>query len=122
MNRNSSETSTPGRVAFQISADLRRRAESVVESIRSDPDKKKHAPALVEVVLEMTDAGLHYYFLHPLERAGVGVVTRSAVDLAIGTAGRALPMVVRKTVKSLKDEQILSIADFLDEILIQEEP
>lgn len=122
MNRHTSATVNPGRVAFQISADLRRRAESVVETIRSDPDKKKHAPALVEVVLEMTDAGLHFYFLHPLERAGVGVVTRSAVDLAIGTAGRTLPMVVRKTIQSLNDEQILTIAEFLDEILVQESP
>ena len=58
MTRNSPATPIPGRVAFEISADLRRRAESVVDAIRSDPDKKKHAPALVEVVLEMTSNGL----------------------------------------------------------------
>ena len=76
---------------------------------------------LVKVVLEMTDRGLYYYFLHPLEEAGVGIVTRKAVSLALGTAGRTLPVVVRKTVKSLNDEQLLKIADFVDHILIRDE-
>ena len=49
------------------------------------------------------------------------IVTRSAVELAISTAGRTLPMVIRKTIKSLSDDQLLGIADFLDHILIQEE-
>jgi len=109
-----------GWVAFEISSELRQRAETVVSNLRSDPEKQKHVPELVEVVLAMTDRGLHYYFLHPLEEAGVGVVTRKAVALALGTAGRTLPMVVRKTVKSLNDDQLLSIADFVDHILVGE--
>jgi len=121
-DKNTDHRSEPvGWVAFEISRELRQQAETIVHKIRSDPDKRRHIPALVEVVLAMTDRGLHYYFLHPLEQAGVGVVTRKAVDLAIGTTGRALPVVVRKTVKSLNDEQLLSIADFVDHILIREE-
>ena len=110
-----------GWVAFEISGELRQQAEAIVRDIRSSPDKQRHVPELVDVVLKMTDRGLHYYFLHPLEEAGVGIVTRRAVDLAIGTAGRALPVVVRKTVKSLSDEQLLSIGDFIDHILIRDE-
>ena len=94
-----------GWVAFEISAELRSRAEAVVESLRTDPDKQPHVPELIDVVLAMTDRGLHYYFLHPLEQAGVATMTRKAVDLAIGTAGRTLPLVVRKTVGSLNDER-----------------
>ena len=110
-----------GWVAFEISSELRQEAESIVRLIRSDPDKQQHVPELVKVVLEMTDRGLYYYFLHPLEEAGVGIVTRKAVSLALGTAGRTLPVVVRKTIKSLKDEQLLKIADFIDHILIRDE-
>lgn len=110
-----------GWVAFEISSELRQRAEVIVELIRSNPDKQPHVPELVEVVLAMTDRGLYYYFLYPLEEADVGIVTRKAVSLALGTAGRTLPVVVRKTVKSLKDEQLLKIADFIDHILIRDE-
>lgn len=109
------------RVAFEIPLDLRHRAEEVIRLLRSDSDPQRHIPALVEVVLDMTDRGLHYYFLHPLEQAGVGIMTRKAVNLAIGTAGRTLPVVVRKTVGSLTDDQVLSIADFIDHILVEEE-
>lgn len=110
-----------GWVAFEIPGDLLLRAESIVDRLRTDPDRKRHAPELVEIVLELTDRGLHYYYLHPLEEARVGTMTRKAVELAIGTAARALPMVVRKTVGSLSDEQLLSLADFIDLILIREE-
>jgi hypothetical protein len=109
------------RVAFEIPGTLRRRAESIVERLHSDADKGQHVPELVEVVLAMTDRGLYYYFLHPLEIAGVGPVTRKAVDLAIGAAGRTLPVVVRKTIASLDDDQLVSVAGFIDHILIREE-
>jgi hypothetical protein len=110
-----------GWVAFEIPPELRQRAEVLVERLRTDSDKRRHVPSLVDLVLEMTDRGLHYYFLHPLEIAEVGVMTRSAVELAIGAAGRTLPMVVRKTVKSLNDEQLSSLADFIDHILIRQD-
>lgn len=108
-----------GWVAFEIPASLRQRAERLVERLRHDADKRQHAPELVEVVLEMTDRGLHYYFLLPLDEARVGAVTRKAVALAIGTAGRTLPVVVRKTIAGLDDAQLLSIAEFIDHILIR---
>lgn len=110
-----------GRVAFEIPGELRQRAETVAHDLRSDPDKQQHVAELVDVVLAMTDRGLYYYFLHPLEEAGVGAMTRGAVDLALGAAGRTLPMVVRKTIRSLNEEQLLSIADFIDHILVREE-
>ena len=110
-----------GWVAFEIPGELRLRAEQIVERLRADPDKKQHAAELVKVVVDMTDHGLHYYFLHPLEEARVGAMTRKAVEMALGTAGRTLPMVVRKTVKSLNDDQLSSLADFIDHILIKEE-
>jgi len=121
MDVNDENELSVGWVAFEIPGDLRKRAAAVAQRIRADSDKKQHVSELIDVVVAMTDRGLHYYFLHPLEEAGVGAMTRGAVDLAIGTAGRALPVVVRRTVGSLSDEQLVSIAGFLDHILIQEE-
>ena len=120
-NRADPDPPAVGWVAFEIPGELRLRAESIVERLRSDTDKKQHTTELADVVVEMTDRGLHYYFLHPLEQARVGTMTRRAAELAIGTAGRTLPMVIRKTVRSLSDEQLSSLADFIDHILIREE-
>lgn len=110
-----------GRVAFEIPSELRQTAEEVIRSLRDATNRQQHTPELIDLVLALTERGLHYYFLHPLEEAGVGVVTRGAVDLAIGTVGRTLPVVVRKTVSSLNDRQLLSLANFIDHILIREE-
>jgi hypothetical protein len=116
-----SDSPPAGWVAFEIPAELRLRAEDIVEQLRAGPDKQQHAAELIEIVVALTDRGLYYYFLHPLEEARVGVMTRKAVELALGTAGRTLPMVVRKTVNSLNDAQLSSLADFIDHILIREE-
>ena len=104
------EPRAAGWVAFEIPGDLRLQAERIIELVRSDTDRRPHAGDLAECVVEMIDRGLYYYFLYPLEEARVGAMTRGAVEFAIGTAGRTLPTVVRKTVRSLSDEQLLSIA------------
>ena len=116
------EPPAPGWVAFEIPGELRLQAEQIIERIRADADRRRHAGDLAELVVEMIDRGLDYYFLYPLEEARVGAMTRRAVEFAIGTAGRTLPTVVRKTVKSLNDEQLLSITEFIDHMLISEEP
>jgi hypothetical protein len=109
------------RVAFEISAELRQRAEDLIEGLRQARDPLRLEAELIELVLALTDRGLHYFFLHPLQEAGVGLLTRRAVDLAIGTAGRALPMVVRRTIHSLDKEQLLTIAEFIDHIVIRDD-
>ncbi len=116
-----SDSAAVGWVAFEIPAELRLRAETIVEQLRASSDKQQHAAELIDIVVALTDRGLYYYFLHPLEVARVGVITRKAVELALGTAGRTLPLVVRKTVNSLNDAQLSSLADFIDHILISEE-
>ena len=53
-----------GWIAFEISGELRLRIESIVARLRTDTNRTPHAAALADVVIDMTDRGLHYYFLH----------------------------------------------------------
>lgn len=107
-----------GKVAFEISRELRGRVLQAVEEVRREPNDKANVGKLVDVVIELTDCGLEYFFLYSLEQAAVGLVTRKGVELALGAAGRTLPPVVRRTVRSLSEEQLLQIADFVEHILV----
>lgn len=109
------------RVAFSISPELGERVEAVIEKLRSDSIPKAHVGELVEVVLEMTEVGLEYYYLRPLEVAGVGMMLRSSAKLGIAAAGKSTPMIVRTVVGGMSNDQLLKIANFLDEILIRSE-
>lgn len=106
------------RVAFSISPGLMTRAEASLEALRRDPAHAPHVKELVAVVLELTESGLDYYFLEPLRRARVGAMGMTTARLGIATAGRAISPLVRRVMSSLDEEQILSIADFVDELLI----
>ncbi len=111
---------TSNRVAFCISSELMKRAEASVQSLRRDPEDPSHVKELVAVVLELTENGLDYYFLEPLRCARVGAMGMTTARLGIATAGRAISPLVRRVMSSLDEEQILSIADFVDELLISD--
>ena len=113
----------PGaRFAFAVAPELAARTEAVIDKLRASEDRKQHVAELVEVVLELTEAGLHFYYLHPLELAGVGLVSRSAAKVGIAAAGKGIPIIVRRVVGSMSDDQLLRIAEFIDRMLVREPP
>lgn len=113
------ESSAAGRVAFEIPAELQRRCEDVIAAVRAADDRREHLAELTEVVVAMTDTGLDFYFLHPLERVGAGRMARGTAQVGVAAARRGLPTVVRRVLASLSDDQLLELADFIDEILVR---
>ena len=109
-----SKTGSGGRVAFEIDPDQYTRISEVVSALRKDPADRKVVGDLIDLVIDLTDTGLTYFFLHPLELVGVGTIRRKGVEVALGTAGRLLPSVVRRTVGSMSVDQLLQIADFIE--------
>lgn len=108
----------PGRTAaFEISDDQYDRVLETVEALRANPSDRAVVDNLIDLVLDLTDTGLGYFFVYPLELAGVGALRRKGVEVAIGTAGRVLPSVVRSTVGSMSENQLLKIADFMERMV-----
>jgi hypothetical protein len=115
-------TTSRGRVAFEIDTDQHARILEVVAWLRRDPGDPGAAAMLIDVVLDLTDTGLSYFFLHPLELTGVSTIRRKGVEVALGTASRVLPPVVRSTVGSMSQTQLLKLADFIEQMVgVQEE-
>jgi hypothetical protein len=104
-------------LAFSVPPELRERAEAVIEEIRRSSDPRSHRSELIEVIVELTRAGLQSYFLLPLERAAVDSVAYGTAKLGVTAAGRTLPTLVRRVVATLSEEQLRTIVDFLDESL-----
>ncbi len=107
-------------VAFRISPELMERAQAALQAVREDPSDEVRVETLVEVILELTDRGMDFYYLEPLRRAQTGPITTSAARLGLAAAARGIPAIIRRVVSSLDEEQVLSIAGFVDEILIRE--
>ncbi len=106
-------------VAFEISPELRQRVEAALAELRAAPDPKTCVPELVGTVLEMTDVGLDYFYLRPLEEVEAGLVARSTAKIGIAAAGKSLPLIVRRVVGSLSKEQLLELADVIEGMLVK---
>lgn len=111
------ETGPHGRVAFEIDQVQYARVQTIVAALREDPADREVVGSLIDLVLDLTDTGLTYFFLHPLELIGVGAIRRKGAEVAIGTAGRVLPSVVRSTVGSMSENQLLQLADFIEQMV-----
>jgi hypothetical protein len=110
------------RVGFRIPPELRARIEEALAAIREDPADRARVEDLVEIVLELTDFGLDYYYLEPLRRAGLGAMGMVPARMGIATVGRGFPPIVRRVLLSLDEEQILEIAGFIEDLLVPAAP
>lgn len=106
-------------LAFPISRELRERIAEIALSIRGSEDPSEHVPELVELIVDLTNQGLGHYFLHPLEVAGVGMMSLATAKIGIASAGKGIPMVVRRVIRSASDEELLALVDFMEELVVE---
>ncbi len=107
------------RLAFEISPELRERVEATIEAVRGDPGDRAGVGDLISTIQELTETGLEYYFLLPLELAEVGGVSRSTARVGVAAARQGMPHVIRRVVGSMSEQELLAIVDFLDGMLIR---
>ena len=88
-------TSSKPSLRFFHSAALRTRSNKVLAGIEQDKDPTQHAGALSNLVVDLTKAGLDYYFLRPLQQAKVGFVSRQTASFGMAGALRMMSPVIR---------------------------
>jgi hypothetical protein len=80
---------------FFHSAALRTRSEKILGTMERDQDPKRHVDALSSLVVDLTEAGLNYYFLKPLKDAKVGFVARQTASFGMAGALRVMSPIIR---------------------------
>lgn len=113
-------TSEPTRpaVAAPIPPEIARDARELIRRIREADDPRDLRGEGAEAVVRLTDAGLHSFFLRPVQDAGLGPLTAGMVRVGIKSAGTAIAVFVRRIVGGLSAEQMRAIAEQVDERLV----
>jgi hypothetical protein len=62
---------------FYHSESLRAKTLTVLTAVEKAEDGTRHRDALADIVAELTDSGLHYYFLKPVEACQGGLSCRA---------------------------------------------
>jgi len=97
-------------VRFFCSAGLRKRTDAVLARIDRDDDATQHAGALSRIVVELTEAGLDYYFLKPMREAKFGFVARQTANLGMSGALRVISPAIGRILAGADTTQLRGVA------------
>lgn len=96
-------------------------AQTIIGRIKNDQPSSQHLVDLTNLVIDLTDAGMKFYFIESLERLDVSSITMGVAKVGIGSTLKGMKMVITKVLKKLNDDQVLKLSEFLEEILFRAE-
>lgn len=102
-------------LGFPLSDALENRVNEVIIELKSTPKRRQHALKLFQVISDLSDEGLDYFFIQSLKRAGLGRIKMIAVENAIKVGKKAILTVGKGIIKAMSDEQLLIIVNVLEE-------
>ena len=98
---------------FYHSRALRTRTNAVLAAIERDEDPTRHADKLANLVVELTDAGLTYFFSQPLKAAKVGFLLDQTASIGKSSALTMISPVIRNVICWMSKEQVLVVTTHL---------
>ena len=101
---------------FYHSQALRKQTTAVLDALDTAPTQPQHAEALADLVAELVDVGLDYYFLRALQRAEVGFLTEQAARLGLSGAAKLINSVSRKFIVRMDAAQLQVVASHIREL------
>lgn len=104
-------------LGFPLSDGLENRVQEILADLDNNTSRRQFALKLFQVVSDLSDEGLDYYFIQSLKRAGLGRIKMIAVENAIKVGKKAILTVGKGILKAMNDEQLLIIGDVLRDSL-----
>ncbi|MBC7192899.1 hypothetical protein [Marinobacter sp.] len=110
-------------IVAPIDDELRTRAIYTVQELRERGKADKVAiEKLSDLIAELTDGGLDFFFMEPLRRLRASNMLMGMARMGISSMHKGAKMVVHKVLKKLDDKSLISILDFIEEIIHEPEP
>lgn len=109
-------------IVAPIPDEMRTRALYTVEELRERGKADKEAvDKLYNLIIDMTDAGLDFFFLEPLRRLKASNMLLGMARVGIGSMLKGSKMIIHKVLKKLDDRSLAAILDFIEEIIHEPE-
>lgn len=109
-------------IVAPIPDELRTRALYTVGELRTRGKADKDAiDTLYDLIVELTEQGLDFFFLEPLRRLKAGSMMMGMAKMGIGSMLKGSKMVIHKVLKKLDDRSLSAILDFIEEIIHEPE-
>ena len=95
---------------FHHSHELRTRTLAVLGALEEAEDAREHREALADLVVELTESGMDYYFLRALKLAKAGFVAEQSARLGMSGAVKLIGSVSRKFIVRMDSAQLVVVS------------
>ena len=102
---------------FYHSESLRAETLAVLTTLEEANDRTKYRGALADVVVQLTDSGMEYYFLRPLKLAKVGFFVQQSANLGMSATTGVLASVIRNIIGGMDDPQLLAVCSHIRQLM-----
>jgi hypothetical protein len=94
---------------FYHSEGLRKKTLSLLGTLEQAEDATAHRDALADIVVELTNSGMDYYFMEPLALARPGFILQQSANLGMAGAQQVMASVIRQIIGRMDGPQLLSV-------------
>ncbi len=101
---------------FHYPAALRTRAEHILAAIEQDDDPTGQTGALADLVVDLTEAGMDYYFMRAIRQAKLGLVAQKTAQFGMSGSLRLMAPMVRTVLHGANATQLRAIAAHLRQL------
>jgi hypothetical protein len=102
---------------FYHSAELRTKTNAVLMTLESARDPTVHRGVLANLAVELTNSGLHYYFIKPLKDAKAGFVVEQSASLGMTGVQQLIGSVIRNIIGRMDGPQLRSVGSSLHQFM-----
>jgi hypothetical protein len=102
---------------FHHSEALRRKTLAVIDAVEQAKDPATHRDDLAELVVELTNSGLDYYFMKQLKLAKPGFLVEQSASLGMAGTQQVMGTVIRQVIGRMGNPQLLSVCGSIRQLM-----
>jgi hypothetical protein len=111
-------TSSGPSLRFYHSKASRDKTNAVLSALETRPSETNDGEIVADLVTELVEAGMDYYFLKVLKQAHVGFVAEQSARLGISGAVKLISPVSRKFITRMDQAQLLVVATHIRSLAV----
>lgn len=96
---------------------LRKKTLVLLSALEQAPDATAHRDALANVVVELTNAGMNFFFIRPLKLARPGFIVEQSADLGMAGVQQLMASVTRQVIGRMDSPQLLSVCSSIRQLM-----
>lgn len=104
-------------LGFPIPESLQRKIDETLANARAATDLRPFAMDLYDIIEELSEKGLEFYFIQPLKKANISVLKIKAIEFAMNTGQSAVLSIGKGLLKAMDSKQLMVVVELIENSL-----